>query len=124
MIKFSAKPCACLHSSLAHDLTHHLLFHLFSFFHHLDNKKCSYSSDHSCLSSGTILFVALVIMYVSAVQNHFWRTWKLVFNLSFVAPCTCIRANIFVTENLLVCMRLKAQINYYWHSHWLALVFT
>ena len=39
-----------------------------------------------------------VIVYVSAVQSHFWRIWKLVFNVLFVAPCT--RANIFVTEKL------------------------
>ena len=39
-----------------------------------------------------------VIVYVSAVQSHFWRKWKLVFNVLFVAPCT--RANIFVTEKL------------------------
>ena len=39
-----------------------------------------------------------VIVYVSAVQSHFWRIWKLVFNVLFVAPC--IRANIFVTEKL------------------------
>ena len=29
-----------------------------------------------------------VIVYVSAVQSHFWRIWKLVFNVLFVAPCT------------------------------------
>ena len=39
-----------------------------------------------------------VIVYVSAVQSHFWCIWKLVFNVLFVAPCTC--ANIFVTEKL------------------------
>ena len=39
-----------------------------------------------------------VIVYVSTVQSHFWRIWKLVFNVLFVAPCT--RANIFVTEKL------------------------
>ena len=39
-----------------------------------------------------------VIVYVSAVQSHSWRIWKLVFNVLFVAPCT--RANIFVTEKL------------------------
>ena len=39
-----------------------------------------------------------VIVYISAVQSHFWRIWKLVFNVSFVASCT--RANIFVIEKL------------------------
>ena len=36
--------------------------------------------------------------FVSAVQCHFWRIWKLVFNVLFVAPWT--RANIFVAEKL------------------------
>ena len=34
-------------------------FYVLSFFHHVNNKKCSYSSDHSCLSSDAIFYEAL-----------------------------------------------------------------
>ena len=92
MIKISAKPVFVPLLPTAEPTN---FFYVLSFFHHVKNKKCSYSSDHSCLSSFMKHFV---IVYVSAVQSHFWRIWKLVFNVLFVAPCA--RANIFVTEKL------------------------
>ena len=51
----------------------------------------------ACLQAPSFL-KHFVIVYVSAVQSHFWRIWKLVFNVSFVAPC--IRANFPASRGL------------------------
>ena len=52
-----------------------------SFYHLVNNKKCSYSRYHSCLPSTnrrhlcSTLRPPLVIVHVSAGQSHFWRQW-------------------------------------------------
>ena len=52
-----------------------------SFFHLVNNKKCSYSRYNSCLPSTnrrhlcSTLRQCLVIVHVSAGQSHFWRQW-------------------------------------------------
>ena len=109
MIKISAKPCVCLRSSLAHGRTTNF-FYVLSFFHHVNNKKCSYSSDHSCLSSaGAILYEALCYRICLRCSESSLAHMEISFQYIICCAmytCKYICHRKIVTENLLVWMRL------------------
>ena len=85
-------------------------FYVLSFFHHVNNKKCSYSSNHSCLSSGAILYEALCYRVCLRCSESFLAHMEISFHcIICCAMYTCkyiCHRKISVTENLLVWMRL------------------
>ena len=84
-------------------------FYVLLFFHHVNNKKCSYSSDHSCLSSGSILYEALCYRVCLRFSESFLARMEISFQcIVCCAMYTCkyICHRKIVTENLLVWMRL------------------
>ena len=97
MIKISAKPFACLRSCLAHGRSP-TSFTFFRFSSTGIIRNAAIPATILAYLHALSFLKHFVIVYVSTVQSHFWRRWKLVFNVSFVAAC--IRANIFVTEKL------------------------
>ena len=84
MTKISSKPCACLRSCLAHGRSHQLLLRFFRFSTMWIIRNAAIPATIlACLQAPSFLN-HFVIVYVSTVQSHFWRIWKLVFNVSFV----------------------------------------